>query len=210
MTRIKICGLTRLEDIDYVNIYKPDYVGVVFADSRRQVNKETARKLKSRLDPSITTVGVFVNAPTETIVDLLEEGIIDMPQLHGRETEEDILAILRRVKVPVIKAVSVSGINDVLAWQHSAADYLLLDSGKGGTGQPFDWSMIAALNNMGFSKPYFLAGGLKTENVKEALLYAPYGVDASSGLETNGFKDVKKIEQFVNLVRNDERKREEM
>ena len=210
MTRIKICGLTRLEDIDYVNVYKPDYVGFVFADSRRQVNKETARQLKSRLDPSIIAVGVFVNAPTETIVDLLEEGIIDMPQLHGRETEEDILAILHRVKVAVIKAVSVSGIDDVLAWQHSAADYLLLDSGKGGTGQSFDWSVVAALNEMKFSKPYFLAGGLKAENVKEALSYAPYGVDASSGLETNGFKDVKKIEQFVNLVRNDERKREEM
>ena len=138
-TRIKICGLTRREDILAANRWKPDYIGFVFAESRRQVGKEKARELKNMLRPGILAVGVFVNGDPEEEAGLFREGVIDLIQLHGQETEEDI----RRIKLltggmaPVIRAVSVTGPESVRQWADSSADFLLLDNGPGGTGSAF-------------------------------------------------------------------------
>lgn len=200
-TRIKICGLTRREDILAANRWKPDYIGFVFAESRRQVGKEKARELKNMLRPGILAVGVFVNGDPEEEAGLFREGVIDLIQLHGQETEEDI----RRIKLltggmaPVIRAVSVTGPKSVRQWADSSADFLLLDNGPGGTGSAFDyWLLEECLPE----KPFFLAGGLEPEGVKEAVkALKPFAVDVSSGVETEGVKDEEKIRRFIRNVR---------
>ena len=187
--KIKICGLTRPEDIACVNRLLPDYIGFVFwLRSRRLVTRQQAAQLKAMLSPEIRAVGVFVNAPMEEVAGLLAEGIIDMAQLHGEESEED---------KPIIKAVKVHGRQDVEAWLGSAADYLLFDSGMG-SGQTFDWSLLE-----GVKRPYFLAGGLGPENLEQVLIQdGPYGVDLSSSLETDGRKDPEKMRRVMELVRS--------
>jgi phosphoribosylanthranilate isomerase len=191
MLKCKICGLFREEDIDAANAAKPDYAGFVFAGGRRGVTKEFALEARKRLDPGISTVGVFVNAPMDEIEGLVKAGIISVVQLHGGESEE----VARRVKalgVAVIKAVSAdSGLPDEI-WE-TQADFLLLDSGKGGTGKKFDWELIKRDGK----KPFFLAGGVGPGDVKKALGLGAYGVDASSSLETEGFKDPEKMKAFA-------------
>lgn len=200
-TRIKICGLTRREDILAANRWKPDYIGFVFAESRRQVGKEKARELKNMLRPGILAVGVFVNGDPEEEAGLFREGVIDLIQLHGQETEEDI----RRIKLltggmaPVIRAVSVTGPESVRQWADSSADFLLLDNGPGGTGSAFDYRLLEECLP---EKPFFLAGGLEPEGVKEAVkALKPFAVDVSSGVETEGVKDEEKIRRFIRNVR---------
>mgnify|MGYP000686163936 CR=1 FL=1 len=163
-TRIKICGLTRLEDIDAVNELKPEYVGFVFAKSRRQITKEHAVTLRRYLDPEIQAVGVFVNELPAIVAGYLEEGVIDLAQLHGNESEEYIHSLRFRTGGELIKAFSIKTREDVEKAKKSSADYILLDHGKGGTGESFDWSLI---RNM--ERPYFLAGGLNAENVEQAM-----------------------------------------
>lgn len=198
--KIKICGLTRLQDVVIANHLKLDYVGFVFAKSRRQVSPEGAKMLKERLHPSILAVGVFVRHPVDEVIQLVEAGIIDVVQLHGGEEEAVVQAIKARCPhTPIIKAISVSSAEDVLAWQSSQADFLLLDNGAGGTGQTFDWGVLSRLE--GLHKPYFLAGGLNPDNVAQAVGYAPYGVDVSGGVERGGSKDSDKMYQFVENVR---------
>ena len=196
MTKIKICGLSRLEDIDFVNLARPDYIGFVFAPSRRRVTPEQARKLRGTLRPDIVPVGVFVNESIENILAL--EDVIDIIQLHGSEDEGYIKTIKSRTDMPVIKAAAVQKTGDARKWQNTEADYLLLDNKGGGTGQTFDWNLIGE----GIEKPYFLAGGLNIGNIPDAIrLLAPYCVDVSSGAETEGQKDPDKIERIVRLVR---------
>ncbi len=198
--KIKICGLTRLQDVVIANHLKLDYVGFVFAKSRRQVSPEGAKMLKEMLHPAILAVGVFVNHPVDEVIQLVEAGTIDVVQLHGGEEETVVQAIKSRCPhTPVIKAISVSAAEDVLAWQSSQADFLLLDNGAGGTGQTFDWGVLSQLE--GLQKPYFLAGGLNPDNVAQAVGYAPYGVDVSGGVERQGSKDSDKMYQFVENVR---------
>ena len=195
MTKVKICGLFRECDIDFVNGAMPDYIGFVFAKSPRQVSAETARLLRSRLHPGIVSVGVFVNAEQEEILRLCEAHIIETVQLHGQEDDRYIKALKSRAGIPVIKAVCM----DTVKPQHvlsSEADFLLFDSGKGGTGKAFDWERIPAI-----SKPYFLAGGIHEANIREAVRMHPYCVDLSSGAETNGVKDKNKILRLVREVR---------
>lgn len=196
--KIKICGLTRPEDIACVNRLLPDYIGFVFwPKSRRLVTRQQAAQLKAMLSPEIRAVGVFVNAPMEEVAGLLAEGIIDMAQLHGEESEEDIRYLQTATGKPIIKAVKVHGRQDVEAWLGSAADYLLFDSGMG-SGQTFDWSLLE-----GVSRPYFLAGGLGPENLEQVLFQdGPYGVDLSSSLETDGRKDPEKMRRVMELVRS--------
>lgn len=196
-TKIKICGLFRPEDIEYANQIKPDYIGFVFWDkSRRHVSRKQAELLKGRLNPGIRAVGVFVDAPCGEITGLLEDGIIDAAQLHGSETEEDIQYIQAVTAKPVIKAVKVRSRCDVEAWLDSAADYLLFDSGMG-SGVTFDWGLLE-----GVEREYFLAGGLNADNLQTALAHsAPYGVDVSSGVETDGVKDFAKMQAVTGLVR---------
>lgn len=195
--KIKICGLFREEDITFANEALPDYVGFVFAKSRRQITPEQAMQFKKRLSSQIQTVGVFVNAPAEEVLARLTEGSIDIAQLHGEESEEDIRYIKAVTNKPVIKAVKVDGRYDVEAWLDSEADYLLFDSGAG-SGKLFDWSLLAEVN-----RPFFLAGGLKSENLEAAMQEVePYAIDLSSGVETDGVKDGRKMKEAVACVRN--------
>lgn len=189
-TKIKICGLFRREDIAAVNRVRPDFIGFVFWEkSRRFVTPKQAADFRKELDPGIQAVGVFVDAPCEKIITLLEEGIIDIAQLHGEETEEDIRYIQAVTHKPVIKAVKVRSRDDVEAWLDSGADWLLFDSGMG-SGTSFDWRLLA-----GVEREYFLAGGLTPEKMRELPEFLhPYGVDVSSGVETDGYKDPLKIQ----------------
>ncbi|WP_101908694.1 phosphoribosylanthranilate isomerase [Marasmitruncus massiliensis] len=195
MTKVKICGLFRECDIDYVNEAMPDYIGFVFAKSPRQVSAETSKLLRNRLHPGIVPVGVFVNAEQEEILRLCAEHIIEMVQLHGQEDDLYIKALKSRTGVPVIKAVRMDAAN-TQRMLPSKADFLLLDSGKGGTGKAFDWGQIPAV-----SQPYFLAGGINETNIRAAVRMHPYCVDISSGAETGGVKDKNKILRLVREVR---------
>ncbi len=195
MTKLKICGLSRAADIDYVNEAKPDYIGFAFAKSRRQVNPALARTLRERLDSGITPVGVFVNAPQAEIIQLYRENIISIAQLHGGESRAYIES-LKKKGIPVIKAVRVESGADILAHMDSPADYLLLDNGAGGTGMAFDWNLLSAC-----TRPYFLAGGVNLSNISDALKIHPYCVDVSSGAETDGVKDGEKIHLLAKAIR---------
>lgn len=196
-TLIKICGLSRPEDIDVVNELRPDFIGFVFYEkSKRNVTKEKAKSLKEKLDSRIPAVGVFVNADPEFVISLLEEGIIDIAQLHGSEDEEYIQNIRAKTGRKVIKAFVVNDAQSLEEAEKSSADYLLLDSGMG-TGSTFDWSKLDEV-----TRPYFLAGGLGLDNIDKALSeIKPYAVDVSSGVETDGVKDHAKIREFINRVR---------
>ena len=197
MTKMKICGLTRYEDIEAANRYKPDYIGFVFAKkSRRFLPPKQAAQFKNQLSADIAAVGVFVNEEKEKIADLLKQDIIDLAQLHGQESEEEICWIKEQTGKPVIKAVSVRTRADVDCWQESCADYLLLDQGAGGSGCTFDWSLAD-----GCVKPYFLAGGICSANLTEALKKGAYALDVSSGAETDGKKDPEKMEEMIRGVR---------
>lgn len=202
MARIKICGLRRAEDIAYVNACRPDYIGFVFAKSRRQVTGEQAGKLRALLDNGITPVGVFVNEEPEKIAKLVQNGIIDIVQLHGDEDEEYIRK-LRRIlpDTVIIRAVRVAGKEDIIRSREISADYLLFDTFSaqeyGGTGEVFDWKLVEKVG-----KPFFLAGGINSENVEEALsMCKAYAVDVSSAVETDGYKDEEKIRRMVDKVR---------
>ncbi|MCL1990393.1 MAG: phosphoribosylanthranilate isomerase [Defluviitaleaceae bacterium] len=196
MTNIKICGLNRLADIEMVNKLLPEYVGFVFAKSRRQVDAVTAQTLKNRLDPTIVAVGVFVEAAIDDIVKLVETHVIDMVQLHGDEDERYISQLRQKVSVPIIKAVAVTGRDDVHKAGQLAVDYLLFDGQQAGSGQTFDWQYLSEVKT-----PYFLAGGLCEANVAQALLKQPFAVDVSSGVETKGVKDEAKIRTFIERIR---------
>ncbi len=203
MTKVKICGLTRQEDITAVNRFLPDYVGFVFAPSRRQVTAEQAADLSSMLRPDICPVGVFVNGQEYGICSLAEQGIIRMIQLHGQETPEQVLRLKRRLpSVPLIKAVRMELGHRLDEWQQSAADYLLLDADAGGTGTMFDHSLIEQMGRI--TKPWFLAGGMSPDNAAAAVRrFHPFGVDVSSGVETGGKKDERKIERMIRSVRDE-------
>lgn len=203
MAKIKICGLSRPADIDIVNEALPDYIGFVFTKSKRQVNEETAEKLKSMLNPRIMAVGVFVNENTEQIIKLCKKNIIDIIQLHGDEDEAYIDRLKQKISNPIIKAVRVRCREDIdKAADKLSCDYLLLDAFKegqyGGCGVVFDWSVIS-----GVSKPFFLAGGISSENVIQAISEVqPYAVDVSSKVETDGVKDKNKIIDMITKIRS--------
>lgn len=198
MTKIKFCGLRRTEDIEYANELKPDYIGFVFAKkSRRYVTPDLAKELKRMLNPEIKACGVFVNEDIDEIVRLLDEGIIDIAQIHGSEDEAYIKELKSKTSAPVIKAFKIRSEEDVRAAEQSPADMVLLDSGEG-SGQTFNWKLIEG----GITRPYFLAGGLSAENVAAAVCALnPYAVDVSSNIETDGFKDFDKMKNFLTEAR---------
>lgn len=197
MVRIKLCGLSRVCDIEAVNELKPEYIGFVFAEkSKRYVSPEKAMELKQLLHQDIMAVGVFVDERPEVVGELLNENCIDMAQLHGEEDEKYIEKLHRLTKKPIIKAFCIDSENDIKKAEHSVADYILFDSGAG-TGIVFDWDLLKNVN-----RPYFLAGGLGLANVKQAVrMLNPYAVDVSSGIETNGVKDQMKMKVFAEMVR---------
>lgn len=199
MTRIKICGLTREEDILNVNEAKPDYCGFIveFPKSRRNVSEEQVKKLVRFLDPEILPVGVFVNAPAELPARMANEGIIRMIQLHGQEDTAYLNKLRNMTDVPLIKAYSISTVRDAEIAKKSEADWILLDNGGGGTGEAFDWRLVREV-----TRPFFLAGGLSPDNLEQAVeAVSPWAVDLSSGVETNGLKDAQKIRAAVEAVR---------
>lgn len=204
MTKMKFCGLTRPCDMEAVNEIKPEYIGFVFAKkSKRYVTPQKAMELKKLLSPEILAVGVFVGEEPEVIAGLLENGTIDIAQLHGSEDEEYIRKLKTMTDKLIIKAIQVTDESTYAETKlpSCSVDYLLLDSGAG-TGTTFDWNKIEKL-----CKPYFLAGGLSPDNVGEAIeLLHPYAVDVSSGIEEDGVKSKEKMAAFAAAVRKEERK----
>lgn len=186
-------------DILAANEIRPDYIGFVFAKkSRRYVAPDLAKQLKAILDPGIKAVGVFVNETPETIASLLSEGIIDIAQLHGQEDEGYISRLRALTDRPLVQAFRIDQKEDVEHALQSSADYILLDSGNGGTGTTFDWSLLKDI-----SRPWFLAGGLHAENIADAVNHLhPYAVDVSSGIETDKMKDSQKMKLFAAAVRS--------
>ena len=198
MTRIKLCGLTRPCDIEWANALAPDYIGFVFAKkSKRYVAPERARTLREGLASGIRAVGVFVNEAPEAVAGLLNTGVIDIAQLHGGEDEDYIRALRGLTDRPLIKAFRIDSAADLDRARQSSADHVLLDNGAGGTGTAFDWALLRD-----FDRPFFLAGGLGPDNVARAIKAVhPFAVDVSSGIETDGVKDYKKMTAFVSAVR---------
>ena len=201
MTKIKLCGLSRPCDIKWANAMMPDYIGFVFAQkSKRFVSPERVKALREGLDSNIRAVGVFVNEAPEVVADLLNTGTIDLAQLHGGEDEDYIKALRELTDKPLIKAFRIENTADLDRARQSRADCILLDNGAGGTGATFDWALLK-----GFDRPYFLAGGLDSENVRQAIAaLRPFAVDVSSGIETDGVKDYMKMTAFVNAARHEE------
>lgn len=197
MTKIKLCGLKKSCDMEYANELTPEYIGFVFAKkSKRYVSPEKAEVLRKQLKPGIIPVGVFVDEKIEVIADLVDRHIIDNVQLHGNEDEDYIKELRKSTQCTIIKAFRIERKADIDTANNSSADYVLLDSGSG-SGETFDWSLIREIN-----RPYFLAGGLTPANVRTAISkLQPFGVDASSSLETDECKDKEKMTSFVKAVR---------
>lgn len=183
---IKICGIKRLEDIEYVNELKPDYIGFVFAKSKRQIDIYKAIELKDHLDSKIKVVGVFRNDNIDLIKEVLSYNIIDLIQLHGDESDDYIKEIKKITNKPIIKAYRDS----------EYAKYSLYDSIDPGQGIEFDYKSVKS------HKQYFLAGGINISNIDEALKQNPYCIDVSSGVETDGIKDYYKMKELIKRCKN--------
>ena len=219
--KIKMCGISKVETIPAVVEAQPDYMGLVFAPSKRQVTVDQAKILVSELHKQyanrynrdviqwsndvvqefIKTVGIFVNETLENLVTIATEVNLDAVQLHGDEDEAFIQTLKERTNVEVWKAVQIRSAADAEAWIDSSADMLLFDAyhkdERGGTGEVFDWSCLDE-----FERPFMLAGGIDSTNVARAIrTVRPYGIDISSGIETEGVKDDEKIKAFTNIVR---------
>ena len=216
--KVKMCGISRVETIPAVVEAKPDYMGLVFAPSKRQVTVDQAKILVEELhrgyakkygsdtehdkNDTIKTVGVFVNETVDNLVTIANEANLDAVQLHGDEDEAFIQSLKERTNVEVWKAIQIRSAADVEAWIDSSADMLLFDAyhkdERGGTGEVFDWSSLDA-----FERPFMLAGGIDSTNVARAIrTVRPYGIDISSGIETNGVKDDEKITAFTKIVKS--------
>ena len=213
MQKIKLCGMMKPCDIEYANRVKPDLVGFIFANTRRKISAAQAKQFRKALDAEIPAVGVFVNEDISVIASLVQDGCIDMIQLHGEEDADYIRRLREICDVPVIKAVKMQTVEQIRQAAALPVDYLLLDTYRkgvlGGTGEAFDWGLLreakAAAGDTAegelFGKPYFLAGGLHAGNLREAAALGSYGLDVSSGIETDGSKDFDKMVEVVNIVR---------
>lgn len=188
MAKIKICGLFNKADISYVNIAKPDYIGFVFANSKRKIELDTAISFKKELDKNIKSVGVFVNESIKNIEIILKNNVIDLIQLHGVEDENYLNELKSITDKKIIKAFSIKSDIDFKNAILYPSDYLLFDSQVAGSGNKFDWGLITTC-----PKKFFLAGGINITNISSALELKPYAIDLSSGVETNGIKDKNKI-----------------
>lgn len=213
MQKIKLCGMMKPCDIEYANRVKPDFVGFIFANTRRKISAAQAKQFREALDAEIPAVGVFVNEDISVITSLVQNGCIDLIQLHGEEDADYIRRLREVCDVPVIKAVKVQTVEQIRQAAALPVDYLLLDTYRkgvfGGTGEAFDWELLreakAAAGDTAegelFGKPYFLAGGLHAGNLREAAALGSYGLDVSSGIETDGSKDFTKMVEVMELVR---------
>lgn len=208
MAKVKICGLRTLEDAAIINRCKPDYAGFVFAATKRYVSDSEALGMRRALSEDIQTVGVFVNEPPAHILSLCEQGIINMIQLHGDESEDYIAALKEKTDTPIIKAVRVQNTGQVKKALTKEADFMLFDTYKqgvyGGSGERFSLEILQkSLQEEKNTVPFFLAGGLTPQNIEEVLgAQDCYCVDVSSGVETDGCKDAAKVEEFIRKVRD--------
>ena len=215
--KVKMCGISKVETIPAIVDAKPDYMGLVFAPSKRQVTVDQAKILVEELhrgyakkygsdtehdkNDTIKTVGVFVNETVDNLVTIANEANLDAVQLHGDEDEAFIQSLKEHINVEVWKAVQIRSAADAEKWIDSSADMLLFDAyhkaERGGTGEVFDWSCLDE-----FERPFMLAGGIDSTNVARAIrTVRPYGIDISSGIETDGVKDDEKMKAFTNIVR---------
>ena len=209
--KVKMCGISKVETIPAIVDAKPDYMGLVFAPSKRQVTVEQAKILIEELHKQcinhydikvVKTVGVFVNETLDNLVRIADTANLDAVQLHGDEDEAFIQSLKERTNVEVWKAIQIRSAADAEKWIDSSADMLLFDAyhkdERGGTGEVFDWSSLDA-----FERPFMLAGGIDSTNVARAIrTVRPYGIDISSGIETNGVKDDEKITAFTKIVKS--------
>lgn len=214
MQKIKLCGMMKPCDIEYANRVKPDFVGFIFANTRRKIGATQAKQFREALDAEIPSVGVFVNEDISVITSLVQDGCIDMIQLHGEEDADYIRRLREVCDVPVIKAVKVQTVEQIRQAAALPVDYLLLDTYRkgvlGGTGEAFDWELLREAKAVAgdtaegelFGKPYFLAGGLHAGNLREAAELGSYGLDISSGIETDGSKDFTKMVEVMKLLRS--------
>ena len=188
MTKVKICGLSTVEAVETAVLAGADYIGFVFAESKRQVSLEQAQELAKRVTGKTKIVGVFVSPSLEDLEQAISRVPLDMVQIHGAFDE----ALMPMISVPVIRAIQLS---DQEAQVSSQADYLLFDAPVAGSGQTFDWGL---LKDQKIQQDFFIAGGLTEDNVRQAReTFQPYAVDVSSGVETDGRKDIEKIKAFI-------------
>lgn len=200
--KVKMCGLRRIEDIEYANEVRLDYIGFIFADTWRKISIETAVKLKKALNPEIKAVGVFVNESMDVMVQMAKEVPLDIIQLHGDETEEVITGLREKTGLEIWKAARVRAAEDIEKVQKLSADKILLDSfsedAYGGTGKLMNVSLIEQAS---IEKPFFVAGGLTIENTGNIIKRIdPYGIDISSGIETEKKKDLDKMKKIMEIT----------
>lgn len=221
--KIKFCGLFRECDIEFANALMPDFVGFVFAEnSRRFVDFALAKRLKARLDSSIKAVGVFVDSHVECVCEALQSKIIDMVQLHGNENNAYISALRESLQknygnaTPIIKAIKMRDSHSLEKALESSADFILLDSANAGSGVAFEWNLLAQklqdsrgldshdLRDFAhnFTSRFFLAGGINADNIAKAMSLNPYAIDISSGIESQGIKNFAKMQQIIQMTRN--------
>ena len=193
MTKVKICGLSTKEAVETAVSAGVDYIGFVFAPSKRQVNVEQAAELAELIPPNVKKVGVFVSPSRAELLEAIDKVELDLVQIHGQLADD----VFEDLPCSSIQAVQVDGEGHV---PHSQADYLLFDAPVAGSGQTFDWGQ---LDTTELSQPFFIAGGLNEDNVEEAIQhFTPYAVDVSSGVETNGQKNHEKIRRFIERVKH--------
>ncbi len=197
--KIKFCGMKTISDIEAANALHPDYIGFVLTEGfKRTISAETAKELKAALAADIKAVGVFVDEDIETVAAFVNNGTIDIAQLHGKEDEEYIRKLRTLTDAEIIKAYRIKTEEDVKAAAASSADHILLDAGTG-EGRTFEWELITDID-----RPYILAGGLNTDNIALAVeKLHPYGMDVSSGIETDGHKDISKMKRFMEEIRHE-------
>ena len=193
MTKVKICGLSTASAVETACQSGADYIGFVFAESHRRVSLEQAQKLAALVPATVRKVGVFVSPSLTELQEAILVANLDLVQIHGNFNED----LLTEIGRPVIRAYQVKGALKDVSQQ---ADYLLFDAPLAGSGQTFDWQ---SFDKNQIHQPFFIAGGLNTGNVREAIQhFAPYAVDVSSGVETDGQKDLEKIKEFIERVKH--------
>lgn len=202
--KIKFCGIRRLEDVAAVNLCQPDYMGMILSGGfRRSISQEQAQRLVQEKSDAIAAVGVFVNESSETICRMAEQLHLQVIQLHGNESAEQIQTLQQKIGLPVWKALRIGTLEELEAAGTNPADCLILEgktgAGIGGTGVCADWELLARHS---WNRSFFLAGGLQPENVLEAIAtVSPTGVDFSSGIEEDGVKSLRRMKQLMTLIR---------
>ena len=193
MTKVKICGLSTKEAVKTAVSAGADYIGFVFAPSKRQVTVEQATELAKFIPSHIQKVGVFVSPSRAELLEAVDKVGLDFVQVHGQVVDK----LFENLPCASIQAVQVDGNGHV---PNSQADYLLFDAPVAGSGQTFDWGR---LHTTELARPFFIAGGLNEDNVARAIQhFTPFAVDVSSGVETDGQKDHEKIRRFIERVKH--------